>query len=59
MISTKNLVSSIIDVPDHWIFEHYCNLSEKLVGQDVKIKSLFNPTERTPSFSILQRFFIW
>lgn len=52
MISTKNLVSSIIDVPDHWIFEHYCNLNEKLVGQDVKIKSLFNPTERTASFSI-------
>jgi DNA primase len=52
MISTKNLVSGINDVPDYWIFEHYCNLNEKLTGQDIKIKSLFNPTERTPSFVV-------
>lgn len=52
MISSKFIIASITDVPDYWIFEHYCNLSEKLVGQDIKIKSMFNPTERTPSFVV-------
>ena len=50
MISTRLLISDISEVPSVWAFEYYCNLSEKLVGQQLKIKSLFNPTERTPSF---------
>lgn len=52
MIKVKNLVHDIKDVPTTWIFENYCKLNEKLTGQDVKIKSLFNPKERTPSMCI-------
>jgi len=52
MFKTKNLVHDIKDVPIPWIFEHFCKLKEKLTGQDVKIKSLFNPKERTPSMCI-------
>jgi 5S rRNA maturation endonuclease (ribonuclease M5) len=52
MFNTKNLVHNIKDVPATWIFEYYCKLNEKLIGQDVKIKSLFNPKERTPSMCI-------
>lgn len=52
MLKTKNLVSSIKEVPYTWIFEHYCKLPEKLTGQDMKIKSMFNPKERTPSMCI-------
>jgi hypothetical protein len=52
MFKTKNLVHNIKDVPITWMFEHYCKLNEKLIGQDVKIKSLFNPKERTPSMCI-------
>lgn len=52
MIRTKSLVEDLNDVPSNWIFENYCCLSERLTGQDVKIKSLFNQTERTPSFVI-------
>jgi hypothetical protein len=52
MISTKTLTSDLNDVPSYWIFEYYCNLSERLTGQDLKIKSLFNPTEKTPSFCV-------
>lgn len=52
MISTKHLVQSCRDVPDTWIFEHFCKLGEKLTGQDVKFKSLFKPDERTPSMCI-------
>lgn len=52
MFKTKNLVNDVKDVPTNWIFEHFCKLPEKLSGRDVKIKSLFNPTERTPSMCI-------
>lgn len=51
MITTDNLIA-IDDVPSYWVFETYCNLNEKLTGQSLKIKSLFNPTERTPSFAL-------
>ncbi len=52
MFKTKDLVHNINSVPTQWIFEHYCKLKEKLNGQDIKIKSLFNPKERTPSMCI-------
>lgn len=52
MFKTKNLVHDIKDVPVPFIFEHFCKLPEKLGGQDIKIKSLFNSKERTPSMCI-------
>jgi hypothetical protein len=52
MISTKVLIPDIKSVPIPWIFEHYCRLPQKLDGKDVKIKSIFNPSERTPSMCI-------
>ena len=52
MFKIKNLVHDVKDVPTSFIFEHFCPLREKLTGQDVKIKSMFNPKERTPSMCI-------
>lgn len=52
MFQTKNLVHDIKDVPVPWIFEHFCKLREKLQGQDVKIKSMWNAKERTPSMCV-------
>lgn len=52
MLSTKKLVSNYKEVPQSFIFEHYCNLKEKLVGQDIKIKSLFNDKDTAPSMCI-------
>jgi len=52
MISTKNLIYDLADVPREWAFEHYLNLTEKLTGQDIKMKSVFNPREKTPSMCI-------
>lgn len=52
MFKIKNLVHDVKDVPASFIFEHFCLLKEKLTGQDVKIKSMFNPKERTPSMCI-------
>ena len=52
MISTKNLICDLADVPREWAFEHYLNLTEKLTGQDIKMKSIFNTREKTPSMCI-------
>ena len=52
MINTKNLVVNEASVPSYWVFQYYLNLNEKLTGQDIKIKSIWNPGERTPSLCI-------
>jgi hypothetical protein len=52
MFNTKNLVLEIDDIPSYWVFQYYLNLSEPLTGQDVKILSVFNPNEKTPSLCI-------
>ena len=49
MISTKNLILDGSSVPSTWVFEFYLDLPERLNGQNVKLKSIFHPTERTPS----------
>ena len=52
MLNTKNLVANESSVPSYWVFQYYLKLSENLNGQDIKIKSLWNPSERTPSMCI-------
>lgn len=52
MLSTKNLVNDYKDVPASFIFEYYAKLNIKLTGQEIKIKSLFNDKDDTPSMSI-------
>lgn len=52
MLCAKNLIFDYKEIPSTWVFEHYCKLTEKLNGQDIKIKSLFNSKEKTPSMCI-------
>ncbi len=52
MFNTKNFVLEGSDIPSTWVFQYYLNLPEKLTGQDLKIVSIFNTNERTPSFCI-------
>lgn len=52
MISTKNLISQLEDIPVEWVFEYYLKLSEKLTGQSIKMKSVFNSREKTPSMYV-------
>lgn len=52
MLRTKSLVSSIAEVPREWVFEHYLELAEKLTGQDVRMKSIFNPKDTKPSLFV-------
>ena len=52
MIRTKDLTSELNDVPTEWVYEYYLNLTEKLCGQDVRIKSIFKADDNTPSMFI-------
>lgn len=52
MFNTKNLIHDVKDVPSTWIFEHFLTLREKLVGQDIKIRSVFNKADKVPSMCI-------
>ena len=54
MLSTKYLFS-INDVPESWIFEFYAGLSSSLLGDDITLKSLFKPNEKTPSMKIFHK----
>ena len=56
MLTTKTLVTSVNEVPETWIFEKFAGLSERLNGNRVKIKSLFNPLDRKPSMYIFWSF---
>ena len=51
MISTTSIISDLNQIPREWIFEFYLNLTEKLTGQDIKIRSVFT-NEKTASFCI-------
>ena len=48
MINTKKDRKST----SYWVFQYYLNINEKLTGQDIKIKSIWNPGERTPSMCL-------
>jgi 5S rRNA maturation endonuclease (ribonuclease M5) len=48
MFSVKHHIDKVTDIPAHWIFENYLGL-DPLVGQSVRIRSIFNPSDRTPS----------
>jgi hypothetical protein len=52
--SKQNKIYSIdtFPVPYEWLFEKLLNISEKLTGQSVSIKSIFNPQDSNPSMII-------
>jgi len=50
-MTARKYVFFVEDVPSQWIFESYLTLPEKLVGQSLKILSIFK-TEKTPSMCI-------
>lgn len=49
MFSSKYFIEDVNHVPATWIFENYLGLPEPLTGQRMRINSLFNPNDKTPS----------
>jgi len=52
MAIRTNVTTTLDDISSSWIFEYYCGLNQKLHGQDIKIKSLWNTKDSIPSMSI-------
>tara|TARA_R110002153_G_scaffold65327_2_gene174790 strand:- start:6419 stop:7393 length:975 start_codon:yes stop_codon:yes gene_type:complete len=51
-LSTKVFNTETFPVPNEWIFEKFLNLQERLTGQSVSIKSIFNAADSNPSMII-------
>lgn len=43
---------SFSDIPHSWIFKNYLNINHSFDGSSIKIKSVWNPTEKVPSMII-------
>lgn len=52
MLNTKNIITSISDVPVEWVYEYYLKLNVKLVGQSHQVLSPFNSNDKRPSFGL-------
>lgn len=52
MLSITSLISELSEVPREWVFEYYLKLPEKLSGQDIRMKSPFNPADKVPSMYV-------
>ena len=52
MFTVRKAIFDIQDVPITWAFEFYLKLSEKLTGQNIKLKSIFNPKDSNPSMYV-------
>lgn len=53
MINLSNLVFDIKKIDPIWVFSHYLEIPiEHFNGSRIRIKSIFNPDEKTPSFII-------
>jgi hypothetical protein len=51
-LSTKVFNTDTFPVPNEWIFEKFLNLEEKLTGQSVSVKSIFNSNDTNPSMYV-------
>lgn len=50
MLSTKNVITDIRDIPSEWIFSYYCQVDIlKFDGNNFNIKSVFNEKDDNPS----------
>lgn len=63
MLRTRNLITSINDVPSNWIYEFYLSLFGELNGQNITKLSIFNPNDKRPSFNLywtgIEKGYMW
>ena len=52
MFSSKKYLGTVDLIPDAWIYKYYLGLTHDFTGKSVKIKSIFNPNDKTPSMFI-------
>jgi len=52
MFSSRRYLGSLESIPDAWIFKYYLGLAHDFTGRSMKIKSIFNPNDKTPSMFV-------
>lgn len=52
MFSSRRYLGSLENIPDAWIFKYYLGLAHDFTGRSMKIKSIFNPNDKTPSMFV-------
>lgn len=52
MFSSRKFFNSVNDVPDAWIFKYYLGLSHDFNGRTIRVKSIFNVNDKTPSMFV-------
>jgi hypothetical protein len=52
MFSSRKYFKSIEDVPDAWIFKYYLGLPHDFTGRSLRVKSIFNVNDKTPSMFV-------
>jgi glutaredoxin-related protein len=52
MFTLNNFIVDVNSVPADWIFENYLDIPDKLMGQRIRMKSLFNLKDNDPSMYI-------
>jgi hypothetical protein len=52
MFSSKQSIQSLDTIPPHWIFQYYLNISPDSFNKSIRIKSAFNPNDKTPSMFV-------
>lgn len=52
MFSSRKYFKSVDDVPDAWIFKYYLGLSQDFTGRSLRVKSIFNVNDKTPSMFV-------
>jgi hypothetical protein len=52
MFSSRKYIRSLDDIPESWIFKYYLGLTQDITGESIRIKSVFNTNDNTPSMFI-------
>lgn len=52
MFSSKNSIQTLDSIPGQWIFQYYLNISPDSFTKNIRIKSVFNPNDKTPSMFV-------
>lgn len=52
MFSSRKFFKSVDEIPDAWIFKYYLGLAEDFTGKSIRVRSIFNKNDKTPSMFV-------
>lgn len=52
MFSSRKYFKSVDNIPEPWIYKYYLGLTQDFTGKSIRVKSIFNENDKTPSMFI-------